>query len=78
MNKLSNLFNLIGSDGMKHIILSAILTVVAKWLLPVWVAVGVVLAIGIAKEIYDKVSGKGCAEWSDLLADFVGVIIGIL
>lgn len=37
-----------------------------------------VLSIGIAKEIYDKVSGKGCAEWSDLLADFVGVIIGIL
>jgi hypothetical protein len=73
---IANLFNLIGSDGMKHIILSAILTVVAKWLLPVWVAVGVVLAI--AKEIYDKVIGNGCAEWTDLLADFVVVIIWIL
>ena len=75
---LNNLFNLIGSDGMKHIILSAILTVVAIVLLPVWVAVGVVLAIGIAKEIYDKVSGRGCAEWKDLVCDIIGIIIGAL
>lgn len=65
-------------DGMKHIILSAILTIVAKWLLPVWVAVGVVLSIGIAKEIYDKVSGKGCAEWKDIVCDIIGILIGIL
>lgn len=30
MNRLNKLFNLAGSDGMKHIILSAILTVVAE------------------------------------------------
>jgi hypothetical protein len=69
---------MIGYDGCKHIILSAILTVVAKWLLPVWVAVALVLLIGIIKEIYDRVSGKGCAEWKDLLADVVGIIIGVL
>ena len=63
---------------MKHIILSAILTVVGKWLLPVWVAVGVVLAIGIAKEVYDKVSGRGCAEWKDLVCDVVGIVIGVM
>ena len=54
---------------MKHITLSAILTVVSKWLLPVWVAVVVVMAIGIAKEIYDRVSGKGCAEWKYIACD---------
>jgi hypothetical protein len=42
MNRHNNLFTLIGYDGMKHIILSAILTVVVKWMLPVWVALGVV------------------------------------
>lgn len=68
----------VGSDSMKHIILSAILMVVAKWLLPVWVAVGVVMAIGLAKEIYDKVSGKGCAEWKDIICDIIGIIIGAL
>ena len=67
-----------GTDGMKHVILSDILTVVAKWLLPVWVAVGVVLAIGIAKDVYDKISGKGCAEWKDLVCDIIGIIIGAL
>lgn len=78
MRKLSSLFSFIGSDGMKHIILSAILTVVAKWLLPVWVAVVLVLLIGIAKEIYDKVSSKGYSEWKDIICDIIGILIGIL
>ena len=78
MNRLNNIFNIAGYDGCKHIIISAILTVVAKWLRPVWVAVGVVLTIGIAKEIYDKLSGKGCAEWKDIACDTAGIIIGIM
>jgi hypothetical protein len=78
MGKPNTIFNLIGSDGMKHIILSAILTVVVKWLLPVWVAVGVVLSIGIAKEVYDKVGEKGCCEWKDIICDLIGIAIGVL
>ena len=50
----------------------------AKWLLTVWVAVGVVLAIGIAKKVYDKVSGRGCAENKDMVCDIIGIIIGAL
>lgn len=38
----------------------------------------ITLAIGIGKEVYDKVSGKGYAEWEDLLADLVGILIGVL
>lgn len=49
-----------------------------KWLLPVWVAVGVVIAIGIAKEVYDKVSEKGCCEWKDIMCDLIGIVIGVL
>lgn len=75
---MDRIFSAIGCDGCKHIIISAVLTVVAKWLLPVWVAVALVLSIGIAKELYDKVSGKGCAELKDVACDVAGVIIGAL
>lgn len=78
MKYLNRIFAWMGNDDCKHIILSAILTVVAKWLLPVWVAVGVVMAIGIAKEVHDKVSGRGCAEWKDLVCDVVGIVIGVM
>lgn len=37
-----------------------------------------VLAIGIAKEIYDKVSEKGCCEWKDIMCDLIGIVIGVL
>lgn len=41
-----------------------------------WVAATIAAAIGISKEIYDKVSGKGTPEWADLMADCCGVILG--
>ena len=78
MKYLNRIFAWIGNDGCKHIILSAILTIVAKWLLPVWVAVVLVLLIGIIKEVYDKISGKGSAEWKDIICDIIGISIGIL
>lgn len=78
MKELNAIFDKVGYDGCKHIILSAVLTVVAKWLLPLWVAILIVLAIGIAKEVYDKASGEGCAELKDVVCDCIGIIIGIL
>lgn len=36
------------------------------------------LAVSIGKELYDKYSGKGNAEWEDLVADLVGIAIGLL
>lgn len=62
----------------KHIVVSAIIAVAINLLLPWWVAALITLAIGIGKEVYDKVSKKGCAEWEDLLADLVGILIGVL
>lgn len=76
--KINKLFELAGFDGCKHIILSAILTVVGKLLLPLWVVCPLVFSIGIVKEIYDKVSGKGCAENKDMVCDIIGIIIGAL
>lgn len=65
-------------DKYKHIVVSAIICVALNLFLPWWVAALITLAIGVGNEVYDKVSGKGCAEWGDLLADLVGIIIGIL
>lgn len=65
-------------DKYKHIMVSAIIMVALNLFLPWWIAALITFAIGIGKEIYDKVSGKGCAEWGDLIADLVGILIGIL
>lgn len=34
--------------------------------------------LGLAKEVYDGLSNRGTASWKDLLADFLGIGIGIL
>lgn len=41
------------------------------------IAAGSTLVIGIAKEIYDKVSRRGTPSWKDLLADLAGVALAI-
>ena len=65
-------------DKYKHIVVSAIIMVIFNLFLPTYLAAIITLAIGIGKEIYDKVTNKGCAEWKDLIADVIGIIIGIL
>ena len=71
LNKLSR-------DKLLHIVVSAIIVVLLGLLLPAWVAALATLCVGIAKEVYDKVSGKGCFEWMDLICDCIGILIGIL
>ena len=41
------------------------------------IAAGSALFIGIAKEIYDKVSRRGTPSWKDLLADLAGVALAV-
>ena len=78
MKYLNKLFAWMGSDGMMHVILSAIICVVLNIVLP-WELAGVItFDIGLGKELYDKVSGKGCSEWKDLVCDLVGILIGML
>lgn len=67
----------LSEDKLKHIVLSAIIAVVLNLILPWWVAAILTLAIGVGKEVYDKVSGKGHPEWKDLLADVVGIVVGL-
>ena len=65
-------------DKLKHVVVSAIIAVALNLFLPWLAAASITFAIGVGKEVYDMVSGKGCSEWEDLLADLVGIMIGIL
>lgn len=69
---------LLTEDKLKHIVVSAIIAVALNLFLPWWVAGLLTLCVGIGKEVYDKVTGKGNPEWKDLVADLVGILIGVL
>lgn len=75
---MKSLSNLLREDKLKHIVVSAIICVALNLFLPRWVAAILTLAIGVGKEVYDKVTGKGHPEWKDLLADLIGILIGVL
>ena len=78
MKYLSKLFAWMGSDGMMHVILSAVIATLLNLFLPWYFAGLACLFVGVGKEIYDKVSGKGCSENKDIVCDIVGILIGIL
>ena len=78
LNILNKLYNMAGYDGLKHIVLSAVFTVMLKLVFPVYVTVPTVFLVGILKEIYDNKSGKGCAETKDMVCNIIGMIIGAL
>lgn len=59
------LMSLFREDKLKHIVVSAIIMVALSLVLPKWVASMITLTIGIGKEVYDKVSKKGWAEWKE-------------
>lgn len=66
------------SDKLLHVVASAVIMVVLGLALPTWVAALATLLVGIGKEVYDKVTGKGCCEWMDLVCDCIGILIGVL
>lgn len=74
-NKLANYF---GTDGLLHILCSIIAMTFLNIFLPVWISAILVLLIGIGKElVYDKLMKKGTPSWKDLLADIIGIFIGL-
>jgi len=75
---IQNIINRIGIDKILHVLVSLVLMLEFQRFLPVWGALTVVLAIGIIKEIYDKVSGKGTPDWRDIVADCIGIILGLI
>lgn len=76
INKIFDYFNY---DGCKHIIVSAILTVIISIILPNITAGILVLLIGLCKEfVYDKYLNKGVFDYKDIIANVIGILIGII
>ena len=76
---MGRLLKYFGQDGLAHILVSLVLCAVLGVFLPLWAAVLIVLAIGIAKElVWDLWLEKGTAEWRDIVSDAVGILLGVL
>ncbi len=68
----------IAADGFQHICVSALLLAALGWIRPLWLPAALVLLIGLGKEIYDQASGKGVAEYHDVICNAAGIIVGLL
>lgn len=68
----------LGQDKLLHFGVAACLSAVLKHVLPPGALFVVLTLVFLTKELYDKASGKGCAEWGDLLADYAGYAVGVL
>lgn len=67
-----------GADGMMHFIVSSVISALLKTLVGVFPSIVITLTIGIAKEVYDRISKKGRAEWKDVVCDILGMLVGVL
>lgn len=59
--------SLLQHDKLKHFFFGFFIFLVISLLFGNWVAITVVALVAIAKEVYDKVTGKGFVEWLDVL-----------
>ena len=66
------------SDKLLHFLCAMLCMIVVSLFTNDCIGLIAALAVSIGKELYDKFSGKGCAEWGDLLADIIGIAIGWL
>ena len=76
--KIIQQLNSITMDKWEHYAVALTLTCLFRVLFPWWISGLVVLTISIGKEVYDKVSHKGTPEWYDLLADVIGISVGLI
>ena len=66
--------DLVGADGLKHIVVSAVMTALLALVMPAHLAGLIVLALGVVKEVLDgKTEGK--REVKDLVCNLLGILI---
>lgn len=76
---IAKILGYFGQDGLTHILVSLILYAVLEAFMPIWIAALVTLAVGFIKElVWDKWLKKGTAEWRDIIADVVGILLVVL
>ena len=80
MQKVINqIISYFGTDGLLHIIVSAAIAVILRLFIPVWLSAVITMLIGIAKElVWDYALKRGTPQCKDIVADIIGIIIGIL
>jgi hypothetical protein len=59
------------NDKIQHFIVGFALSITGVILFP-FILLGFVFGIG--KEFYDEISGKGVADWQDMVATFCGAV----
>ena len=85
--KISHRDDWLGKDKFDHAMVSAGLVAAQFYFFQAeqnWgrqdsrqMAVTSTFAIGVAKEIYDGLSGRGTPSWKDLLADIAGIALAV-
>lgn len=68
----------LGIDGLTHIIVMTIISKMALIFLPVWVMIFVMLLVAVSKELLDRFTGQGTAEWKDFFCDVAGIMIAMI
>ena len=68
----------VGRDKLLHFAVSAVLTKILVLLgVPLADVLIVMTLIFVDKELYDYASGRGKAEWGDIVADYAGMIVAL-
>lgn len=65
-------------DKLAHVGLCAYAVLALSLFLQVFLAMWIVVVLCIAKELFDKYVLKCTADWQDLVADVVGIALGLL
>lgn len=74
---ISNSIAVLGADGLAHLLVCMMLIMVLAPLMNLWLAILIVLCVGIGKELYDKFTKKTEFSTKDLICDVIGIIFGL-
>ena len=77
MKQMDNIFTKY-CDKLAHVGLCAYAVLALSLFLQVFLAMWIVVVLCIAKELSDKYVLKCEADWQDLVADVVGIALGLL
>lgn len=77
-SKIAELGARLGIDGLTHIIVMAVISKLVLFIVPVWVMLLLMLLVAVSKELLDRFTGQGSAEWKDLLCDVIGILIALI
>lgn len=78
IDKIILLLSKVDKDKYMHVCVAGAITAVLHIIMPFWWCFVVMSALFLYKETRDKETGKGTPEWGDIVADYIGFIIGIL